>query len=66
MKLRWIFLLCIGLSTAVHAFDTYRIGSRLIRTGDSVSEHLRTAIQQVLGILLPQLLPSCRALRATA
>lgn len=38
MKLRWILLLCIGLSTAVHAFDTYRIGSRLIRTGDSVSE----------------------------
>ena len=26
------------MSTAAHAFDTYRVGSRLIRTGDSVSE----------------------------
>jgi len=40
MKLRWIFLLCFALPALAHAFDTYRVGSRLIHTGDSASELL--------------------------
>jgi hypothetical protein len=33
-----IFFVCLALPLLAHAFDTYRIGSRLIRIGDSVSE----------------------------
>ncbi|HEY6986459.1 MAG TPA: DUF2845 domain-containing protein [Rhodanobacteraceae bacterium] len=40
MRLRWILLLGLVLSAPVLAFDTYRVGSQLIRTGDSVSELL--------------------------
>lgn len=40
MRLRWTLLLCLAFSTAAPAFDTYRVGSQLIRTGDSVSELL--------------------------
>jgi len=38
MKLRWLLLLLLAFGTLAHAFDTYRIGSRLIRVVDSVSE----------------------------
>ncbi len=37
MKIRWILLLCLLFSTLALAFDTYRVGSRLIRVGDSAS-----------------------------
>lgn len=38
MKLRWLLLVLLAFATLAHAFDTYRVGSRLIRVGDSVSE----------------------------
>jgi hypothetical protein len=38
MRLRWLLLICVAFATLAHAFDTYRVGSRLIRIGDSVSE----------------------------
>ena len=38
MKLRWMLLALLAFATLAHAFDTYRIGSRLIRIGDSASE----------------------------
>src|SRR3954469_11231507 len=38
MKLRWLLLVLLACTTLAHAFDTYRVGSRLIRVGDSVSE----------------------------
>ena len=38
MKRRWLLLILLAFGTLAHAFDTYRIGSRLIRVGDSVSE----------------------------
>lgn len=38
MKLRWFLLVLLAFATLAHAFDTYRVGSRLIRVGDSVSE----------------------------
>jgi hypothetical protein len=38
MKLRWLLLGLLAFATFAHAFDTYRVGSRLIRVGDSVSE----------------------------
>ena len=38
MKLRWLLLALVAFATLAHAFDTYRVGSRLIRVGDSVSE----------------------------
>jgi len=39
MKVRSIVLLaCLALPLLAHAFDTYRVGTRLIRIGDSVSE----------------------------
>ena len=38
MKLRWFPLVLLAFATLAHAFDTYRVGSRLIRVGDSVSE----------------------------
>ena len=38
MKLRWLLLVLVAFATLAHAFDTYRVGSRLIRVGDSVSE----------------------------
>jgi hypothetical protein len=37
MKLRWLFLACVAISTLAHAFDTYRVGDKLLRVGDSVS-----------------------------
>lgn len=37
MNVRWILLLGLLSSTLAFAFDTYRVGSRLIRTGDAVS-----------------------------
>lgn len=37
MKLRWLFLMCLACSTLAHAFDTYRVGDRLLHVGDSVS-----------------------------
>ena len=40
MRLRWTMLLCLAFSTAAPAFDTYRIGSQLIHTGDSATELL--------------------------
>ena len=40
MKFRWILVFLIALSPPLFAFDTYRVGSQLIRTGDSVSELL--------------------------
>ena len=38
MKLRWLLLVLLAFATLAQAFDTYRVGSRLIRVGDSVSE----------------------------
>jgi hypothetical protein len=38
MKLRGLLLGLLAFATFAHAFDTYRVGSRLIRVGDSVSE----------------------------
>lgn len=38
MKFRWLLLVCVAFATLAHAFDTYRVGSRLIRVGDSASE----------------------------
>jgi hypothetical protein len=39
MRLRLIILVaCLALPLLANAFDTYRVGSRLIRIGDSVSE----------------------------
>jgi len=38
MKLRWLLLMTLAFSTLAHAFDTYRVGSRLIHVGDSASE----------------------------
>ena len=38
MKIRFVLILCLALPLLAHAFDTYRVGSRLIRIGDSVSE----------------------------
>ena len=35
MKVRWILLLGLFVSTFAMAFDTYRFGSRLLRIGDS-------------------------------
>ncbi len=40
MRLRWTMLLCLAFSTAAPAFDTYRVGSQLIHTGDSATELL--------------------------
>jgi hypothetical protein len=37
MKLRWLFVAALAWTTLAHAFDTYRVGSKLIRIGDSVS-----------------------------
>ena len=37
MRLRWLLFICVAFATLAHAFDTYRVGSRLIRVGDSVS-----------------------------
>jgi hypothetical protein len=38
MKLRWLLLVLLAFAPLAQAFDTYRIGDRLIRVGDSVSE----------------------------
>jgi len=38
MKRRWLLLVLLAFATLAQAFDTYRVGSRLIRVGDSVSE----------------------------
>lgn len=38
MKFRYVLLLGLALALPAYAFDTYRVGSQLIRTGDSVSE----------------------------
>jgi hypothetical protein len=37
MKLRWLLLVLLACTTLAQ-FDTYRVASRLIRVGDSVSE----------------------------
>lgn len=37
MKIRWILLLGLLFSTVALAFDTYRVGSRLIHVGDGAS-----------------------------
>ena len=42
MKWRWLFLVCVALSTLAHAFDTYRVGSHLLSVGDSVSSLIGT------------------------
>lgn len=38
MRFRWLLLVLLAFVTFAHAFDTYRVGSKLIRVGDSVSE----------------------------
>ena len=38
MRFRWLLLVLLAFATFAHAFDTYRVGSKLIRVGDSVSE----------------------------
>jgi len=43
MRFRWMLLALFAFATAAHAFDTYRIGSRLIRIGDSASELIALA-----------------------
>lgn len=37
MRFRWLSLVFFALSTLAQAFDTYRVGSHLLRVGDSVS-----------------------------
>ena len=37
MKLRWLLVAALAWTTCASAFDTYRVGSRLIHVGDSVS-----------------------------
>ena len=43
MKLRWLLVGALAWTTLAHAFDTYRVGSKLIRVGDSVSALVATA-----------------------